>query len=208
MRDWVAWHEAYADPASPLTARLAVVQTEVRRWLATAREGDLRVLSACAGLGLDLIDVLAQSPRSDQVSALLVEWDAELSTRSRELCVVAGLPRVVAAQGDAGLAASYAGAVPADLVLLCGVFGNVSDDDIRATIRATPSLCADGATVVWTRHRRSPDATPWIRAAWAAAGFEEVAFSSPGPEEFSVGTCRLLRPPEPFDPSLRLFTFA
>jgi hypothetical protein len=30
-------------------------------------------------------------------------------------------------------------------VLVCGVFGNVSDDDVAATVRAMPSFLAPGA---------------------------------------------------------------
>jgi hypothetical protein len=32
-----------------------------------------------------------------------------------------------------------AAALPADVLLLCGIFGNVSDDDIGRTVRALPS---------------------------------------------------------------------
>ena len=63
-------------------------------------------------------------------------------------------------QADAGLLANYADGVPADLVLLAGVFGNISDRDIRRTIEALPQLCATGATVLWTRSRREPGPDP------------------------------------------------
>ena len=45
--------------------------------------------------------------------------------------------------------ADFADVLPAD-VLLCGIFGNVSDRDIRRTVRAAPALCRAGATVIWT----------------------------------------------------------
>jgi hypothetical protein len=35
------------------------------------------------------------------------------------------------------------------LVLVCGVFGNISAKDIEGTIARLPQLCADGATVIW-----------------------------------------------------------
>ncbi len=69
--------------------------------------------------------------------------------------------------------------MPADLVLVCGVFGNISAADITATVQALPSFCLPGAHVLWTRHRRPPDATPGIRADFAAAGFTEIAFEAP-----------------------------
>jgi hypothetical protein len=110
--------------------------------------------------------------------------------------------------GDAGVTDAYAGAAPADLVLACGVLGNVPDKDAERTVRSLPQLCAVGATVVWTRHRRSPDLTPRIRAWFAEAGFRELAFDSPGPDSFSVGVHRLDGPPLPFERGRRLFTFA
>jgi hypothetical protein len=68
------------------------------------------------------------------------------------------------------------GAVPADLVLVCGVFGNISDDDVKTTVLALPTLCAHGGTVIWTRHRREPDLTGAIRTWFKEAGFVERAF--------------------------------
>ena len=109
--------------------------------------------------------------------------------------------------GDAGRTATYAGWVPAKLVLVCGVFGNVSDPDVRKTIKALPTLCEDGATVIWTRHRRDPDLTPTIRAWFDAAGFQERTFDSPGLDRYAVGVHQLVEPPQPYDPDLALFTF-
>jgi len=68
-------------------------------------------------------------------------------------------------------------------------------------------LCAPGATVVWTRHRRPPDATPELRRRFTAAGFEEVAFSGPENAVFGVASFRFVGEPEPFRPHVRLFTF-
>ena len=56
-------------------------------------------------------------------------------------------------RGDAGTTAAFAGAVPVDVLLLGGIFGNVKDDDVERTVRAVPSLLADNGTVLWTRHR-------------------------------------------------------
>ena len=83
------------------------------------------------------------------------------------------------------------------MLLLCGIFGNVSDRDIERTVQAAPALCREGATVVWTRHRRPPDLTPRIRAWFTRAGFEEVAFDALETDSMiGVGVGRLgrLRP--------------
>ncbi len=74
---------------------------------------------------------------------LLVEIDPELAERGRA-ALWSGLDYLV---GDAARTDNYRGAVPADLVLACGIFGNISDDDIAATVRAMPTFLAAGGTV-------------------------------------------------------------
>ncbi len=90
------------------------------------------------------------------------------SATSRLRCTAGSTGRLLRA--DAGDLTAYAKAVPADLVLMAGVFGNISDADVRRTIGALPQLCADGATVIWTRTRRAPDLTLTGQAwsPWAA----------------------------------------
>ena len=108
---------------------------------------------------------------------------------------------------DASETDSYAGMVPADLLLVCGVFGNVTDDDVERTIRILPSLCAAGARVVWTRHRGPPDLTVAIRRWFDETGFEELEFIAPPEVVYTVGMHRLRVAPRPFTAGERLFTF-
>src|SRR5207245_993136 len=100
---------------------------------------------------------------------------------------------------------AYAGAAPAGLVLVCGVFGNISAADVERTIAQLDMLCAVGAIVVWTRHRNPPDLVPRIRESFARAGFEELAFEDVLP--FGVGSNRLRAQPRPFEPGVQLFDF-
>lgn len=99
------------------------------------------------------------------------------------------------------------GIAPATIVLACGVFGNISDSDIETTVTALPTLCRAGATVIWTRHRRSPDLTPTIRHWFADAGFQEDAFEALAGTSVSIGVHRLVAQPRAFQPGRRLFTF-
>jgi hypothetical protein len=177
--DWVAWHEAYDDPSSQLRARLTLVKRHLAAALDRAPAGPVRLLSLCAGQGRDVIETLPDHPRRDDVSAVLVEADPANVAWAREAAAAAGLPRVEVRQADASQPADYADATPADVLLLCGIFGNVSVADTQRTIAAAPALCAPGATVIWTRHRREPDLTPRIRAWFTGAGFKELAFGSP-----------------------------
>ena len=176
MRDWVAWHSGYDDPESPLRARLDHVTRHLRRTLEQAPPGPVRLLSLCAGQGRDVLEVLPGHPRERDVAALLVEADSENAHLARQAAADAGLTQTLVREADASVVASFADALPVDVLLLAGIFGNVGDADIKRTIDAAPALCALGATVIWTRHRRPPDLTGPIRAWFASAGFEQVAF--------------------------------
>jgi hypothetical protein len=205
---WVRWHRHYDDPSSPLSVRLRIVQAMVADVLSAAPDGPIRIVSVCAGQGRDVIDVLATHPRGVDASAILVELEPVLVAFARARAAAAGVTgQVRVVEGDAALSRWYADDVPADLVLVCGVFGNVSRADISRTIQALPGWCRRGSEVIWTRHRRPPDATPFIRAEFAAAGFTEVAFEAPDGYVLSVGRNRLERPSGEFDPAATLFEF-
>ena len=190
-RDWVRWHDGYEDPASGLSTRLALVQAHVSAALATAPAGPIRLVSLCAGQGRDVIGVLPGHPRRDDVSALLVELDPVNAGVARDSAAAARLTGVTVREADAGDVATYAEVLPADVLLLCGIFGNVSDEDIRQTATAAAAMCAAGGTVIWTRHRRPPDLTGQIRSWFSAASFDELAFDAPDTETLTgVGVCR------------------
>ena len=97
--------------------------------------------------------------------------------------------------------------MPAAIVLVCGVFGNIVDRDVESTVRALPTLCDDGASVLWTRHTRAPDLTPTIRRWFAESGFQEEAFDALEGTSVGVGMHRFVNPPEAFEPGRRLFRF-
>jgi hypothetical protein len=208
VRDWVTWHGAYDDPASGLAARLQRVREHLRLAIDHAPPGPVRLVSLCAGQGHDVLGVLPGHPRRREVTALLVEADPGNASRARRGAAAAGLAQLEVREADASRPATFADAWPADVLLLCGIFGNVSDDDIRRTVAAAPAMCAAGATVIWTRHRRAPDLTPSIRAWFGAGGFAEVAFDALETGTLSgVGVNRLRRAPGARLPAGPLFTF-
>jgi predicted RNA methylase len=205
---WVRWHLAYEDPTSALSRRLVTVQDRLRAALdAGSGRHPIRLISVCAGQGHDVAGALHGHPRANAVEALLVEADPDNVRAARRRMAEAGLDGVRVAQDDASQMNVYREAVPADVVLLCGVFGNVTGGDVHRTVSNASRLCAPAATVIWTRHREAPDLTPAIRRWFEEAGFEELAFDSPGQDRWAVGTHRLAAPPLPFDPDLSLFTF-
>ena len=202
-KDWVAWHAAYDDADAPLHHRLRAVQRRIREQLGARPAGPIRVVSMCAGEGRDLLEVLADHPRAGDVRGRLVELDPELAGRAAAVAP----PGIAVRIGDAGSTDAYLGAVPADLVLACGVFGNITDEDIERTVRALPTFCAPGAGVIWTRHRKAPDLTIDIRRWFLDAGFEPVAFDAPAEFEWSVGVQRYVGDPVVLPRGRQLFTF-
>ena len=203
LHDWKKWHKAYDQADSPLSRRLATVQRCISEAFDAAAPGRIQVVSMCAGEGRDVLGVVERHPRRADVQGRLVELDPGLAATAREHAPES----IEVLCADAGTASAYAGAVPADVVLACGVFGNITDADMFHTIDELPTLCAPNATVVWTRHRRRPDATPAVRERFARAGFVELAFHAPEGTLFAVGMHRLVAAPRPLATEARLFDF-
>lgn len=139
---------------------------------------------------------------------MLVESDPRSVAIASESAARAGLTRFEVVEGDAGFSDVYASAVPADIVLACGIFGNVRDVEVENTVRNLSMLCREGASVLWTRHRQEPDLTPRIRSWFAESGFDEMSFDALDNETKSgVGSERLVDAPTAFRPGVRFFSF-
>jgi hypothetical protein len=205
--DWRAWHDAYEDPDSGLAQRLVLVREQIRVALGRLPPGPVKAVSMCAGQGHDLIGALTGHERRGDVTARLIELDEHNVLLARRAAQEAGLDGVQIVAGDASLTDAYVGAVPADLVLVCGVFGNISAEDIQHTITALPQLCAADATVIWTRHRLPPDITPTIRRWFTEQGFDELAFEVDQSALLAVGAQRFTGAPATLREGERLFTF-
>jgi hypothetical protein len=207
LRDYVAWHEAYDDPRSSLSWRLSVVRSWIARSL-REHSGPVRVLSACAGDGRDVLGVLALHPDVENIDVTLLEIDPMLAARARQQAADL-YPRISVdvRVADAGDPAAYSGAVPADIVVLVGIFGNISDADVARTIAAAPAMCRPGATVLWSRGRQGGDRTDEIRRRFDAAGFAEIGLDTLDRDGHpTVGAMRFVDETEPM-PTHRLFTF-
>jgi hypothetical protein len=211
LRDYIAWHRAYDDPESGLSWRLRTVQDWLRRALDEGegpRRSPRSIVSVCAGEGRDVIGVLSDRGVADQTTATLVELDPRIADTARAAAVTAGLTTVEVRQTDAGHTDAYAGLPPADIVLLVGIFGNISTDDIRRTIAWSPQLCAPGATLLWSRGRDRGDLNAQIRAWFTEAGFAELDYVEldrhPRP---ALGAVRYVGEPVGETIDGRLFTF-
>ncbi len=212
VRDYLAWHEKYDDPGSSLPRRLVLVRDVLRTEL-DARPGPVRVVSLCAGDGRDILGVLGEREDGARFSVALVEVLPELVERATSAAAeVEADVQVVCA--DAGCSQTYEGlaTVPADVVLLVGVLGNISDADVAATVAAMPRLCAPGATLLWSRGRSLEGADDFVtpvREAFAAAGFTEVSIRSfdVHDDRTALGVVRFDGEPMPLGPRQTWFTF-
>ena len=206
VSDWYTWHDEYANSGSGLARRLAAVQEQIRAALDRAPDGPITAISLCAGQGNDLIGALAGHPRADDVRARLVELDPRNAAMARDLADGAGLSGIEVVTGDAALTDNYAGYVPADLVLVCGVYGNMSDADVERTVGYCTQLCATGGTVIWTRGRWEPDLLPRICGWYEERGFERLWVSDPGVWA-GVAAHRFTGTPEPLEAGATMFDF-
>ncbi len=208
--DWREWHREYDDAESDLSRRRRAVQREVRRWLDSRDDEQLQVVSACSGDARDLLEVLGARQDAARVRARLLELDPALAASARDIANDRGLD-VEVLELDAGHTDSYRRAVPADLVMLCGIFGNLTEDDARTTVSVAKQLCAPGAELIWTRGRfpdRDPvEPTLRMREWFAEEGFELVAIEAPEDWKYRVVVHRYTGETEPLDGDRTFFTF-
>jgi hypothetical protein len=204
--DWHSWHDMYDDPGSPMARRLKNVQAQIRAVLNDSPPGQIRIVSLCAGQGRDLLEVLADHPRAADVHALLVELDPRNTLLIQKQADDLGLENLEVVTGDASLTDHYIELSPAHLVLLCGLFGNIVDEDIKRAIDICSQLCRTSGTVIWTRHRLSPDKVPVICEWFEQRGFDRVWVSAADPD-FGVGAHRFSGRSLPLIPGEKIFDF-
>ena len=208
LRDYRAWHDQYDDPHSSLAERLRTVQRRLDELLTAAPASPIRLISMCAGQGRDVLGVVPNHKRQSDVTAVLVELDAANVRAAREAAAGAGLRSLEVIEADAALGDVYAPFIPADIVMACGIFGNVSDADVENTVRTWSMLCSPEAAVIWTRNRREPDLNRDIHRWLVESGFEQLTFDAPeNAADSGIGTARLVAIPAPWRKRHRFFTF-
>lgn len=207
LRDYVKWHKAYDDPTSDLSWRLQRVQAYIKEVLAS-RDGAVRVVSACAGDGRDLLQVLSAREDSDRVSGVLLEIHPDIVKNARRFAADHGLTNIEIKVADASITTAYQGAVPADLVLMIGIFGNISDDDLKRTIATAPQFCRPGATLLWSRGKDRNDRNDLVRAWFVEAGFTELSYLERNEgKRPALGAMRYDGPHRELELDKQLFTF-
>lgn len=180
LKDWFEWHDLYKTEPK-LQQRLQIVQEYISNSLAASPPGAIRVISICAGDGRDLLETLASHPRTKDVYARLVELDPKLVERGRATIESLGLTQQIEfINGDATISSNYVEAVPADIVIVCGVFGNLADEaELNRLLRNLSFLCKQGTFVIWTRgHKNGIAYSETVRRFLRESGLRKLTSNS------------------------------
>ncbi|BCL37523.1 class I SAM-dependent methyltransferase family protein [Nostoc sp. MS1] len=209
-KDWYEWHDLYKTEPR-LQQRLEIVQEFITHSLNASPDGTIRVVSVCAGDGRDLLGTLKNHPRAKDVYARLVELNPQLVERGRATIESLGLAKQIEfVNGDATIASNYVGAVPADIVIVCGVFGNLTDEaQLSRLLDNLRFLSKQGAFVIWTRgHSQGIAHSDTVRRILSASEFAEVNFKLTATGDMGVGIHRYQGENLPQPKEQQLFVFS
>jgi len=209
-KDWFEWHDLYKTEPK-LQQRLEIVREYISYSLDASPPGRIRVVSLCAGDGRDLLGTLANHPRAQDVYARLVELNPNLVEHGKATIESLGLAKQIEfINGDATISANYVGAVPADIVIVCGVFGNLADEaELKRLLDNLSFLSKQGAFVIWTRgHSNGISYSDNVRKVLQASQFEEVQFKLTATGDMGVGINRYLGENLPAPKEQQLFVFS
>lgn len=208
-KDWFAWHDNYRTRPR-MRQRLQIVREYIATYLNQCPPGKITVISVCAGDSRDLTGTLFDHPRAPDVYGRLVEIDSRLVEAGRSAAESAGLVgQLEFICGDATLGSVYQGVVPADLVLLCGVFGNVPETELPRLTQSLRYLCKTNGLMIWTRDlvQDGEQNLAMIRECLQKDSFEEVSFRMTPTGNMGVGMHRYVGETLPL-PDGELFVFS
>jgi ubiquinone/menaquinone biosynthesis C-methylase UbiE len=209
-KDWFEWHDLYKT-APTLQQRLQIVREYISESLDASPPGIIRVVSVCAGDGRDLLGTLSNHPRANDVYARLVELNPDLVARGRAAIEAAGLAKQIEfVNGDATNSTNYAGAVPADIVIVCGVFGNIPNEaELSRLIQNLRFLSKKGSLIIWTRgNTNGVTYSDTVRQLFQEFAFAEVSFKLTPTGDMAVGVHRYLDEGEVLPEEKELFVFS
>ena len=209
IENWNEWHKHY-DSQPNLQERLRNVRREIIAALDECPPGPIQIISVCAGDGRDLLGALENHPRRNDVTALLLDNNAQSVELGKSAAEIIGLGRQLQfVEADATLAKNYASHVPADLILLCGFLGHMLHKEVPGLIESLPMFCKTGGQAIWSRRTILYDGREQIfliREFFRKANFVEVHFEAASANGHAVGRARFAGQPKPLDSSRVLFT--
>ena len=183
-----SWHDNYEDETSTPYKRTLIVKKLIADYL--INKNNITILSICAGQGRDVLTSL-----NADTCAYLIDVDKECVDYAQSYVNKNDLYNVFVIEADASLISTYIdNNIPkADLILICGVFGHLSLEDINITAQSLKQLIKPNGSVIWTRHKFDNDITKEVRDLFELAGYQEEAFISPKEEPFSIGMYKLIQ---------------
>jgi len=209
-KSWFEWHDLY-NTEPKLQQRLQIVREYIWNAIDASPPGKIRVVSLCAGDGRDLLGTLATHPRRNDVYGRLVELNPQLAEQGKASVESAGLSNQLEfINGDASNSSNYIGVVPADIVIVCGIFGNLADEaELRRLIGNLPVLAKKGSFAIWTRgHSEGIAYSDTVRKVFHESEFEEVNFQLTLTGDMGVGINRYLGEGLPLPENQQLFVFS
>jgi amino acid adenylation domain-containing protein len=209
IADWNEWHKHY-DSQPNLQERLRNVRRQIIAALDECPPGPIQIISVCAGDGRDLLGALENHPRRNDVTALLLDNNAQSVERGKSAAQKIGLGRQLQfVEADATLAKNYASHVPADLILLSGFLGHLRHKEVPGLIESLPMFCKTGGQAIWSRRNILHDGReqiPLIGKFFRKANFVEIHFEAASANGFAVARARFAGQPKPLDSSRVLFS--
>jgi hypothetical protein len=205
---WSGWSES-AYRKRGYQQRLLLVQEQLAQCVDTARPGTIRILSMFAGDGRDVLGVLGNHQRQNDVVACLIEQSSQAVDTGTQRALELGLESVATFRHtDATDYEAYRGLAPADLILLCGVWGHVPSQERPQLIQALASLCAAGGMVIWTRGiSKGMKQFEQIEGLFTAAQWEPVQIRFTPNNQWAVATHRYYGTAIPRPTQGRIFHF-
>lgn len=192
---WSGWPErVYQEDR--YQQRLSAVRAHLGECLGIAERGPISIVSMCAGDGRDVMDVVSSHERRADVNAWMVELDRNSVTTGERRAAAAGLSsRVRFLNADATAFRTYQGIGPADVVLVCGVWGHVPSMDRALLVQALARLCKSGGTVIWTRGVSQGLARYHeIQSHFDTSSWQKIRFSLTPDKTWAVATHRYCGP--------------
>jgi hypothetical protein len=168
--------------------------------------GPITVVSICSGQGRDILGVLRDHPRRDDVFVPMIEQDRRNADFARESARETALTHATVVVGDAGDSRSYVGITRASLVIMVGFLTHISDDDLGRLVAFLPQVSAAHGVALWCGGSQHVELPARMRTLLARADFVPLAVACAGDPRWNIGIERFEGSPQTLDTGVRLFT--
>ena len=146
---WNDWHSIYDDKESAPYKRSIITQELVNNYL-NIHKKNIIILSICSGQARDILPAIAGREDKDRITTYLLDIDKDCLEYAQEYARIHDIPNVHTINKDASLKESYDDIPKADLIVICGLFGHLSLEDITTTVSFLAYISDNDAHVIWS----------------------------------------------------------